>query len=80
MNTAPRPIDATALAIMVGLCAVWGGQQVAVKLAVPVVPAVLQAGLRSVIATLLVGGGRLWRRQRLVTGEGTLPAGMLAGV
>lgn len=80
MNTAPRPIDATALAIMVGLCAIWGGQQVAVKLAVPVVPAVLQAGLRSVIATLLVGGWMLWRRQRLVTGEGTLPAGILAGV
>ncbi|VVE33372.1 multidrug DMT transporter permease [Pandoraea pneumonica] len=80
MNTAPRPIDATALAIMVGLCAIWGGQQVAVKLAVPVVPAVLQAGLRSVIATLLVGGWMLWRRQRLITGEGTLPAGILAGV
>jgi len=80
MNTAPRPIDATALAIMVGLCAIWGGQQVAVKLAVTAVPAVLQAGLRSVIATLLVGGWMLWRRQRLVTGDGTLPAGILAGV
>ncbi|ALS59172.1 DMT family transporter [Pandoraea norimbergensis] len=80
MNTAPRPIDATALAIMVGLCAIWGGQQVAVKLAVTAVPAVLQAGLRSVIATLLVGGWMLWRRQRLVTGDGTLSAGLLAGV
>ncbi|WP_087722339.1 DMT family transporter [Pandoraea sp. PE-S2T-3] len=80
MNTAPRPIDATALAIMVGLCAIWGGQQVAVKLAVTAVPAVLQAGLRSVIATLLVAGWMLWRRQRLVTGDGTLPAGILAGV
>lgn len=80
MKTTPRPIDATALAIMLGLCMIWGGQQVAVKLAVPVVPAVLQAGLRSVVATILVGVWMLWRRQRLITGDGTLPAGILAGV
>lgn len=80
MKTTPRPIDATALAIMLGLCTIWGGQQVAVKLAVPVVPAVLQAGLRSMIATVLVGGWMLWRRQKLMTGDGTLPAGILAGV
>lgn len=80
MKTTPRPIDAAALAIMFGLCAVWGGQQVAVKLAVPVVPPVLQAGLRSLIATVLVGGWMLWRRQKLFTGDGTLPAGLLAGL
>ncbi|WP_353193861.1 DMT family transporter [Pandoraea pnomenusa] len=80
MKTQPRPIDASALAIMLGLCMIWGGQQVAVKLAVPVVPAVLQAGLRSLIATLLVGAWMVWRRQKLITGDGTLPAGILAGV
>jgi drug/metabolite transporter (DMT)-like permease len=79
MTTTTRQIDAAALATMVALCAVWGGQQVAIKLAVPAVPAVLQAGLRSVIATALVGAWMLWRRQKLLTGEGTLPAGILAG-
>lgn len=80
MKTTTRPIDAAALAIMFGLCTIWGGQQVAVKLAVTVVPPVLQAGLRSLIASVLVGGWMLWRRQKLVTGDATLPAGILAGV
>lgn len=76
----PRPIDATAVLTMLALCAVWGGQQVAIKLAVPHVPAVFQAGLRSAIASLLVAGWMLWRRQRFITGEGTLIPGLLAGV
>lgn len=80
MKTTPRPIDAGALAIMLGLCMVWGGQQVAVKLAIPAVPAVLQAGLRSLIASILVGAWMLWRRQKLITGDGTLPAGLLTGL
>lgn len=51
---ARRPIDATATASMVVLCALWGTQQVAIKLAVPDMAPVLQVGLRSGLASVLV--------------------------
>ena len=42
---------------MVLLTALWGFQQVAIKLAAAEVSLLLQAGIRSGVATLLVGAG-----------------------
>ncbi len=78
-------IDLPAGATMVLLCAIWGLQQVGVKLAVAdgLSPA-LQAGLRSAGAGMLLVGW-VWLRggraglARLVAPDGTLPLGLLIG-
>jgi drug/metabolite transporter (DMT)-like permease len=65
---------------MIGLCAIWGLQQVAIKSTNAALPPVFQAGLRSAIAAVLVWG---WARSRgtpLFRDDGTLAAGLLAGV
>src|SRR5215469_4839554 len=65
---AARPLDLAAAAIMVGLCVSWGGNQVAVKLAIPDIPPLIQGAVRSAAATLIV---LAWARQR---GVGLRPA------
>jgi drug/metabolite transporter (DMT)-like permease len=75
-----RPPDATAILLMIALCAVWGLQQVAIKGANASFPPLLQAGIRSTIATVLVW---LWTRSRgvaLFRSDDTLASGLLAGV
>jgi hypothetical protein len=42
-----RPIDGFALGTMLLLCAIWGVQQVAIKLAAPDVVPIMQVALRS---------------------------------
>ncbi len=56
-----RPLDVSAVLIMVMLCASWGLQQVAIKLALPEVAPVAQAAIRSLIALPLVWA---WLRLR----------------
>ena len=74
-----KPIDATAAASMVILCALWGTQQVAIKLAAPDMAPVLQVGLRSGVASLLVLLVVFARReQRSIWSEAWRP-GLLAG-
>ena len=48
--------------LMVLLCAIWGCQQVAIKLAAADIAPLLQVALRSGIAALLVGALMLWQR------------------
>jgi len=77
---ARRAPDGFAVLLMVGLCAIWGFQQVAIKSTNAALPPLFQAGLRSTIAALLVWG---WARSRgtpLFRDDGTLAAGLLAGV
>ncbi|WP_233828221.1 DMT family transporter [Paraburkholderia sp. ZP32-5] len=77
---ARRAPDSFAILLMVGLCAIWGLQQVAIKSTNAAVPPVFQAGLRSAIASVLVWA---WARSRgtpLFRDDGTLGAGLLAGV
>ncbi|CAG9169920.1 DMT family transporter [Cupriavidus pampae] len=75
-----RPLDGLAIGLMLLLCAAWGLQQVVIKVTAPLMGAVMQAGVRSAIAALLVYGFTLWRRQPLWQRDGTLPAGLLAGL
>lgn len=76
--TERRDADAVCFQVMVGLCMIWGAQQVAIKLAAPDVPTIVQASLRSGISALLVAGVMAirggWRGS-----EGTLGAGLAAG-
>ncbi|HZZ13790.1 MAG TPA: DMT family transporter [Paraburkholderia sp.] len=84
MSTAALPArrapDSFAILVMIGLCAIWGLQQVAIKTTNSAIPPVFQAGVRSAIAAVLVWG---WARSRgtpLFREDGTFGAGLLAGV
>jgi drug/metabolite transporter (DMT)-like permease len=74
-----RPLDAVAAAIVVVLCMSWGFNQVAVKLALPDVPPLLQATIRSVIAAVLVALWARWRGISFSLRDGTLLPGLVAG-
>jgi drug/metabolite transporter (DMT)-like permease len=74
-----KPLDSVALATMVLCCFVWGFNNVVIKLAAAEISPVMQSGLRSVLATLLI---LLWARMRdipLMHNDGTLRAGLIAG-
>ena len=75
-----RPLDAAAIAITVMLCLSWGFNQVSVKLAIHDIPPLLQGTLRSIGAAVLVS---LWCKLRglpLFARDGSLGAGIAAGV
>jgi drug/metabolite transporter (DMT)-like permease len=79
MTTDRKPLDALAFGLMIVLCASWGFQQVTIKWAAPDVSLVMQAGLRSMIATALLV---VWARLRgipLFERDGTLLPGLAAG-
>ncbi len=75
-----RPLDATAVALMVLLSALWGFQQVAIKLAAPGISLVMQGALRSAIAAALVLAWAQSRRIPLWQRDGTLVPGVVAGL
>jgi drug/metabolite transporter (DMT)-like permease len=78
--SARRAPDTFAVVLMIVLCAIWGFQQVAIKSTNAAVPPLFQAGLRSAIAALLVWGWSTVRGTPLWRDDGTLGAGLLAGV
>ena len=75
-----RPLDAMAAAIVVVLCLSWGFNQVATKLAMHDIPPLIQATIRSVVAALIVAGWCRLRGIPLFTRDGTLMAGLGAGL
>jgi drug/metabolite transporter (DMT)-like permease len=77
---ARRAPDSQAVILMVVLCTIWGLQQVAIKSTNVALPPVFQAGLRSTIATVLVWAWAIRRGTPLFREDGTLGAGLLAGV
>lgn len=79
MSERKLQLDATAILLVVGCCFLWGLNQVAVKTAMPEVPALWQAALRSVGGAMLVALWAAARRIPLSKRDGTLPAGLLAG-
>jgi len=74
------PPGVAAFALMVVLCSIWGFQQVTIKIAGAGISPVLQAGLRSAIALLLLLAWARWRRLPLTQHDGTLRYGLLAGL
>jgi drug/metabolite transporter (DMT)-like permease len=78
MNTR-KPVDAQAILLMLVLCTVWGFQQVALKLAAPDIAPILQIGLRSGMAAVLVGLLVWARGERFGLRDGTLWPGVAVG-
>ncbi|WP_332766650.1 DMT family transporter [Phenylobacterium sp.] len=74
-----KPLDLLAVTLMIALCVCWGFTQVAVKLIADDVTPMMQMGVRSAIAAVVLGA-ITWRRDgaRIFT-DGTLPSGLLVG-
>lgn len=75
-----RPLDGAATALVIVLCLSWGFNQVAIKLALPEIPPLIQAAFRSTFGALVVV---LWARSRgvnLMDADGTLVPGIAAGL
>ncbi|MBU2322278.1 MAG: DMT family transporter [Gammaproteobacteria bacterium] len=79
MTAVRKGADLALFQIMLVLCAIWGMQQVAIKLAAADIAPMLQMALRSGIATLLVGGLMLWQRDWQGWLTLTWRGGVLAG-
>lgn len=78
--SAERPLSPGAIALMLMLCLSWGFNQIAVKLALPDIPPMLQATIRSAGALpVLLLIARL-RGVKIFASDGTLGAGLFAGL
>src|SRR3569832_2208915 len=77
--TAGRPLSPGAVALMLMLCLSWGFNQVAVKLALPDIPPLLQGTIRSVAALPVLLLIVYFRGVKLFARDGTLRAGLLVG-
>jgi drug/metabolite transporter (DMT)-like permease len=80
MSSAARPLDPGAIALILVLCLTWAFNQIAIKLALPEIPPMLQAALRSAAALpVLLLLARI-RGVKMFERDGTLGAGLFAGV
>lgn len=73
-------VDGLAVALLIGCCALWGINQVAMKLALAEIPPLTQSALRSAGAALLLWGWAVARGIPLWQRDGTLRGGLLAGL
>jgi drug/metabolite transporter (DMT)-like permease len=79
MSSSRRELDGFVMATMVVLCAIWGAQQVAIKLAARDVVPVMQVGLRSWLSAALVLLFTSIRGEKVFVRDGTLRPGIVAG-
>jgi drug/metabolite transporter (DMT)-like permease len=80
MQQRKEHLDTLAITLLIVCCAFWGFQQILIKTTVAEVPPLWQAALRFVGATVLL---LIWcavRGVRLFERDGTLKAGLLAGL
>src|ERR1700704_3871950 len=80
VSPASRPLDGVATVLVIALCLSWGFNQVAIKLALPEIPPLVQAAFRSTFGALVVV---LWSRSRgvkLTESDGTLVPGLVPGM
>ncbi len=75
-----KPLDSKAFLLMLALTGLWGFQQVAIKVTAADVSLVMQAGIRSLIATALLLAWAQWRGTPLFARDGTLVVGLGAGL
>jgi drug/metabolite transporter (DMT)-like permease len=80
MSQERRALDTTAISLMLLLTALWGFQQVMVKWIAADVSLVAQAAIRSIAATVLLLVWCAARKERLFRKDGTLLAGVAAGL
>ncbi|WP_372657588.1 DMT family transporter [Hydrogenophaga sp.] len=77
---ARKPLDATAVGLMLLLCLVWALQQIVLKSTAEDIAPVFQIALRSGVAAVLVGLFMRWRGERMRFTDGTAGPGMIAGL
>lgn len=75
-----QALDLTAMVILVILCASWALQQVAIKVASQGVSPILQSGIRSIGAMILILIWMTVRREPILERDGTLWWGIAAGL
>ena len=80
ISSAGRPLTPAAVALMLMLCLSWGFNQIAVKLALPDIPPMLQATIRSSGALVVLFLIARLRGVKMFERDGTLGPGLLAGV
>ena len=80
MTQRKNHLDTLSISLLLGCCLFWGFQQVLVKATIPDLPPVFQAAIRFAGATVLLWLWARWRGVRLFERDGTLAAGLLAGV
>jgi len=73
-------LDALAISLMVLCCSAWALQQILIKAAVSEIPPMLQAGLRFAGSSVLLAIWCRVRGIRLLTPDGSLWVGLLAGL
>jgi drug/metabolite transporter (DMT)-like permease len=78
-SSTERPLDTSAIALVMLLCLTWGFNQVVVKLLLPEIPPLTQAFLRSLGGLAVILLVACVRRVKLLTPDGTLRAGLWAG-
>jgi drug/metabolite transporter (DMT)-like permease len=78
--SAGRPLSPGAVALMLMLCVSWGFNQIAVKLALPDIPPMLQAMIRSAGALPVLLLIARFRGVKIFERDGTLGAGLFAGL
>jgi drug/metabolite transporter (DMT)-like permease len=79
-STAGRPLSPGAVALMLVLCGSWAFNQIAVKLALPDIPPMLQATIRSSLALPVLLLMARMRGVNIFERDGTLGPGLLAGL
>lgn len=76
-------LDLFAMVCLVGCAALWGLNQTATKIALAEIPPLLQAGVRSLCAAVLLAGWIIYKKLDLAPGEGhwayTWRGGLLTG-
>ena len=80
ISSAGRPLSAGAVALMLMLCLSWGFNQIAVKLALPDIPPMLQATIRSSGALVVLMLIARLRGVKIFERDGTLRSGLFAGL
>lgn len=78
--SASRPLDRLGLLLTLAFCLSWSVQQVAAKLAMPEIPALTQAVIRSVGASIIVAIWIWIRQPDVFRRDDTLRSGIAAGV
>ena len=78
-STRKTALDTVAITTLVACCATWGLSQVAAKVSLAEVPPLLQSGLRSLGAALLLLAWARWRGLAVFGRDGTGLPGLAAG-
>ncbi len=73
-------LDSLAISLLLGCCLFWGFQQVLIKATLPLVPPLVQGCVRFIGATVLLMLWCAWRRIPLWEADGSLRAGLVAGL